>query len=140
MLIACPHCQTVNRVPQARLQDDPVCGRCRQALLPGEPVDLTDETFAAVVGKTELPVVVDVWAPWCGPCRAMAPQFEQAARELKGQALFARLNSDDNPKTSVRYRIRSIPTVLLFRGGEECSRQSGAMPARDLVRWVQQAR
>ena len=140
MLIACPHCQTVNRVPQARLQDDPNCGHCKQPLLSGEPVELTDENFAAVVGKTELPVVVDVWAPWCGPCRMMAPQFEQAARELKGQALFVKLNSDDNPKTSVRYRIRSIPTVLLFRGGEEYSRQSGAMPARDLVRWVQQAR
>jgi thioredoxin 2 len=140
MLIACPHCQAVNRVPDERLQDDPNCGRCKQPMLSGEPVELTDATFAAVVGKTGLPVVVDFWAPWCGPCRAMAPQFEQAARELKGRALFVKLNSDDNPKTSVRYRIRSIPTVLLFRGGEEYSRLSGAMPARDLVRWVQQAR
>jgi thioredoxin 2 len=140
MLIACPHCQAVNRVPDERLQDDPNCGRCKQPMLSGEPVELTDATFATVVGKTGLPVVVDFWAPWCGPCRAMAPQFEQAARELKGRALFVKLNSDDNPKTSVRYRIRSIPTVLLFRGGEEYSRLSGAMPARDLVRWVQQAR
>jgi thioredoxin 2 len=140
MLIACPHCQAVNRVPDERLQDDPNCGRCKQPMLSGEPVELTDATFATVIGKTGLPVVVDFWAPWCGPCRAMAPQFEQAARELKGRALFVKLNSDDNPKTSVRYRIRSIPTVLLFRGGEEYSRLSGAMPARDLVRWVQQAR
>nr|WP_297357023.1 thioredoxin TrxC [uncultured Caldimonas sp.] len=140
MLIACPHCQAVNRVPDERLHDDPHCGRCKQPMLNGEPVELTDANFESVVGKTELPVVVDFWAPWCGPCRAMAPQFEQAARELKGRALFVKLNSDDNPKTSVRYRIRSIPTVLLFRGGEEYSRLSGAMPARDLVRWVQQAR
>lgn len=140
MLIACPHCQAVNRVPDERLHDDPNCGRCKQPMLNGEPVELTDANFESVVGKTELPVVVDFWAPWCGPCRAMAPQFEQAARELKGRALFVKLNSDDNPKTSVRYRIRSIPTVLLFRGGEEYSRLSGAMPARDLVRWVQQAR
>ena len=140
MLIACPHCQAVNRVPDERLQDDPNCGRCKQPMVSGEPVELTDATFATVVSKTGLPVVVDFWAPWCGPCRAMAPQFEQAARELKGRALFVKLNSDDNPKTSVRYRIRSIPTVLLFRGGEEYSRLSGAMPARDLVRWVQQAR
>lgn len=140
MLIACPHCLALNRVPDERLHDDPNCGRCKQPMLNGEPVELTDANFESVVGKTELPVVVDFWAPWCGPCRAMAPQFEQAARELKGRALFVKLNSDDNPKTSVRYRIRSIPTVLLFRGGEEYSRLSGAMPARDLVRWVQQAR
>ncbi|UZG44574.1 thioredoxin TrxC [Caldimonas thermodepolymerans] len=140
MLIACARCHTVNRVPDARLADDPVCGRCKQALLPDHPVDLDDASFDAVVGATELPVVVDVWAPWCGPCRMMAPQFEQAARELKGQALFARLNSDDNPRTAVRHRIRSIPTVLLLRGGRETDRRTGAMWARDLVRWLQPGR
>ncbi|WP_119153283.1 thioredoxin TrxC [Caldimonas tepidiphila] len=136
MLIACPHCQTLNRVPDERLAEDPNCGHCKAALLPGAPVELGDADFAAVAGRTELPVLVDFWAPWCGPCRAMAPQFETAARELKGRVLFAKVNSDDNPKTSVRFRIRSIPTLLLLHRGEEVRRVSGAMPARELVRWA----
>jgi thioredoxin 2 len=137
MLIACPHCQTLNRVPDERLADGPVCGQCKRRLTPDEPVALTDATFDAVVSRTELPVVVDFWAPWCGPCRMMAPQFEQAARELGGRVLFAKVNSDENPKTSVRYRIRSIPTMVLLQGGQEQRRVSGAMSARELVRWLQ---
>ncbi|MCW7538501.1 thioredoxin TrxC [Aquabacterium sp. A7-Y] len=136
MLIACCHCQTPNRVPAERLRDDPVCGRCKQGLLPDAPVTVSDASFDAVVGRTELPVLVDVWAPWCGPCRAMAPQFEQAARELKGQALLAKLNSDDNPRIAARLGIRSIPTLLLFEGGQERRRSSGTLPAQELVRWV----
>lgn len=137
MLIACPHCQTLNRVPDERLAEDPSCGRCKAALLPGAPVELDDAGFAAVVERTELPVLVDFWAPWCGPCRTMAPQFEAAARELKGRVLCVKVNSDDSPRTSVRFRIRSIPTLLLLHKGEEVKRTSGAMPARELVRWVQ---
>ncbi|PPE67291.1 thioredoxin TrxC [Caldimonas caldifontis] len=137
MLIACPHCQTLNRVPDERLADGPVCGQCKRSLTPDEPVVLTDANFDAVVSRTELPVVVDFWAPWCGPCRMMAPQFEQAARELGGRVLFAKVNSDDNPKTSVRHRIRSIPTMVLLQGGQEQRRVSGAMGARELVRWLQ---
>jgi len=136
MLIACTHCTATNRVPDERLADDPVCGRCGEALLDGRPVELTDANFDAVVSKTELPVVVDFWAPWCGPCRSMAPQFEQAARQLKGRALLAKVNSDDNPLTAARFGIRSIPTMVMLRGGLEAKRLSGALRAPQIVGWV----
>ena len=131
--IACAHCSATNRVPATRLEDDPTCGRCGQALLAGEPVELTDANFEAVVGKTDLPVVVDFWAPWCGPCRMMAPAFEQAAAQLKGRALLVKVNSDDNPLTSSRFGIRSIPTLVKLDHGRELSRRSGALPAGQIV-------
>jgi thioredoxin 2 len=131
--IACAHCGATNRVPAARLAEDPTCGRCGQALLAGEPVELTDANFEAVVGKTDLPVVVDFWAPWCGPCRMMAPAFEQAAAQLKGRALLVKVNSDDNPLTSSRFGIRSIPTLVKLDHGRELDRRSGALPAGQIV-------
>ena len=131
--IACAHCSVTNRVPSARLGEDPTCGRCGQGLLTGEPVELTDANFEAVVSKTDLPVVVDFWAPWCGPCRMMAPAFEQAASQLKGRALLVKVNSDDNPLTASRFGIRSIPTVVKLDHGRELSRRSGALPAGQIV-------
>ena len=131
--IACAHCAATNRVPAARLGDDPTCGRCGQGLLTGEPVELTDANFEAVVSKTDLPVVVDFWAPWCGPCRMMAPAFEQAAAQLKGRALLVKVNSDDNPHTASRFGIRSIPTLVKLDHGRELSRRSGALPAGQIV-------
>jgi thioredoxin 2 len=131
--IGCAHCGSVNRVPAARLGDDPVCGRCGQPLLPGVPLELDDAHFEAFVGRTELPVVVDFWAPWCGPCRMMAPAFAQAAAQLKGRAVFVKVNSDDNPRSAGRFGIRSIPTLVRLQGGREVARQSGALPAGQIV-------
>jgi len=135
--IACAHCGATNRVPAARLAEDPTCGRCGQALLAGEPVELTDANFDTVVGRTELPVVVDFWAPWCGPCRMMAPAYAQAAAQLKGRALLAKVNSDDNPRTAARFGIRSIPTLVRLERGQELRRTSGALPAGQIVAFAE---
>lgn len=133
LLIDCPHCGAKNRLPAARLAEAPSCGRCHQPLLDGSPVALSDADFDAVVSASPLPVVVDFWAPWCGPCRMMAPAFDQAGRQLAGRALLAKVNSDDNPMLASRYGIRSIPTLLRLDRGRETARQSGALPAGAIV-------
>jgi thioredoxin 2 len=135
-LLACAACGATNRVPVTRLSEEPHCGRCGAELLPGQPVELGDADFDRVVAASPVPVVVDFWAPWCGPCRQMAPQFAQAAAQLKGQALFVKVNSDDNPQTSARYGIRSIPTMVKLQGGREVDRVSGAMPAAQVAAWA----
>jgi len=139
MHVVCPHCTATNRVPDERLTEDPVCGRCGRAVLPGEPVELTDANFDAVASRTGLPIVVDFWAAWCGPCRMMGPHFEQAARQLKGRAVFAKVDSDANPRVSSRFAIRSIPTLVMLRGGREDKRMSGALQSGQIVSWVTQA-
>jgi len=134
--VVCADCGAKNRIASDRLGDRPICGRCGHALLDGEALELTDANFDAVTAGTELPVLVDFWAPWCGPCRAMAPQFEQAAASLRGRALLVKVNSDDSPSVAARFGIRSIPTLVRLDRGREVSRQSGAVQAAQIVRLV----
>jgi thioredoxin 2 len=131
--IVCAHCGATNRLPADRLGDDPDCGRCHKPLLSGAPIELDDLSFDRFVQHSTLPVLVDFWAPWCGPCRQMAPQFDAAARQLKGRALLVKVNSDDSPETSARFGIRSIPTLVRLQGGVEQRRQSGAVGAGQIV-------
>ena len=131
--LPCPDCGASNRLPAARIDDTPNCGKCGQPLLQGQPLDLGDDNFDAVVAATKLPVVVDFWAAWCGPCQMMAPAFKQAAAQLQGRALLVKVDSDANPALSRRYGIRSLPTMLRLQGGVETQRQSGAVPASVIV-------
>ena len=138
MLVVCPHCATLNLVPENRLQDDPVCGQCGKALLPSEPVELTDATFDRFVAKSELPVLVDFWAPWCGPCKMIAPVLEEIAKEKDGALKVAKLDVDDNPETAQKFGVMSIPTLLLFKDGREVNRLVGYMPKNQLLQKIAQ--
>jgi thioredoxin 2 len=135
-IVVCPHCHAPNRVPVARLEDGGNCGHCKQPLFVGAPLELDAASFDRHVGRSELPVVVDFWAPWCGPCRMMAPAFAQAAGELEPYYRLAKVNTEDEQALAARYGIRSIPTLAVFRDGREIGRQSGAMDKASLIRWI----
>ena len=135
MQLVCPSCATRNRVPDDRLSDQPVCGRCGAALMPVEPVGLGDDTLPAYLAGSQLPVVVDFWAAWCGPCKTMAPQFVAAAQQMP-QVRFVKVDTEASPRVSARHGIRSIPTLVLFRDGEEVARRMGVVPAHELLGWL----
>ena len=136
--LVCPHCQAVNRVPTARLGQAPNCGQCHRPLFTGQPVELDAAGFARHQARNDIPLLVDFWAPWCGPCRVMAPQFVQAAAMLEPQLRLAKVNTEEERQLGAQLGIRSIPTLALFVGGRELARQAGAMGAQDIVRWVRE--
>lgn len=136
LTLPCPHCHALNRVPSTRLGEHPNCGKCHQLLFTGRPVVLDSTSFGTHADRSDLPLLVDFWAPWCGPCRMMAPAFEEAARTLEPQVRLAKVNTEEVQDLAVRFAIRSIPTMVLFRGGREVARQSGAMNAAGIVQWA----
>jgi thioredoxin 2 len=136
MRILCPRCHTINRVPAARLADGPKCGQCHERLFTGHPVALTVADFDMHATRSDIPLVVDFWAPWCGPCRMMAPAYEQAATILEPHVRLAKVNTEEEQALGARFGIQSIPTVMLLRGGREVARQSGAVGAQDIVQWI----
>ncbi|HVZ46286.1 MAG TPA: thioredoxin TrxC [Ramlibacter sp.] len=134
--VVCPHCHTTNRVKRDDLVKTPDCGSCHQPLFTAHPVPLNETSFAKHVERSQIPLLVDFWAPWCGPCRTMAPAFEQAAAQLEPHVRLVKVNTDEAQALGARMNIRSIPTLALFAGGKEIARQAGAMAAGDIVRWT----
>lgn len=138
MIIACPHCAGLNRLPAAKCSAAPVCGKCKQQLFSGEPVEITSANFANLVEKSELPVVLDFWASWCGPCLNFAPVFSQAARELEPAFRFGKINTEQQQQLAAQFQIRSIPTLMLMQQGKLIAQLSGALQKQQFYQWLQQ--
>lgn len=134
--VACPHCHAINRMPTDKLSAGGQCGRCKRPLFPGAPVALDASSLNAHMQRSDLPLVIDFWAPWCAPCHAMAPNFERVAKHMEPAVRFAKVDTEANPDLGRHFGIRSIPTVAVFRAGREVARQSGAMDAVTLQRWI----
>jgi len=135
--VVCPHCHAVNRVPAERLTQGGTCGKCKEALFTGSPLELDQADFDKHLSRSDLPLLVDFWAPWCGPCRMMAPAFAAAAQKLEPRLRLIKVNTEEEQALAARFGIRSIPTLALFREGREVTRQAGAMDTAGILRWVQ---
>ena len=138
MNISCPHCNVTNRIPEDRLQDNPNCGKCKQAIFSSKPIDLTAANYNQQIIQNELPVLIDCWASWCGPCQQFAPIFDQAAKTFEPQLRLAKLDTEAEQNIAAQLQIRSIPTLILFKNGKEAARMSGAMPLGQLQQWLRQ--
>jgi thioredoxin 2 len=139
MIIMCPHCGGLNRIPDEKLSESPNCGKCKKPVFTGQPVEMTGQQFLRALQKTDQPLVVDFWAPWCGPCKMFAPTFSQAAAQLEPHARLVKINTENEQQVAAQFNIRSIPTLAIFKNGQEVTRQSGAMDLGSFVNWVKSA-
>jgi len=138
MIIMCPHCAGLNRVPDEKLTKQVTCGKCKESLFPGKPIEMTGEQFTRALQKSDQPLVVDFWAPWCGPCQGFAPTFAQAASNFEPRARFIKINTENEQQVANQFGIRSIPTLAVFQSGKELTRLAGAMDYGNFSQWLEQ--
>ena len=137
MILVCPSCSAKNRVPEEKLAEQPACGQCHQALLPAEPIELNEQNFSQFITNSDVPVFIDLWADWCGPCKMMAPHFAAVAKQ-NPQVIFAKINTEESPRLSAAFNVRSIPTLVLMNKTDEVARISGALRSSELQQWLDQ--
>ncbi|MCF6225778.1 MAG: thioredoxin TrxC [Xanthomonadales bacterium] len=135
--VVCPTCSAINRIPAGKMSANPSCGKCGKPVFPGHPIDLNANNFMQHINRNDIPVVVDFWAPWCGPCKTMAPWYSDAAEKLEPRVRFAKLNTENEQAIGAKFNVRSIPTLILFRKGKEIARSAGAMQSAQIVNWIQ---